>query len=78
MAGLHDLEDLFQPSCFCDFVTSKIIKPTVVSGNLQVGASWGCLCVCFAPSTSQIPVMCHREEAEPLSYLYHDAPALLY
>lgn len=63
--GLHDLEDLFQPSWFCDSVTSKIIKPMVVSRNLQVGASWGCRCVCFTLSTSQLPVMCHREEAEP-------------
>lgn len=77
-AGLHDLEDLFQPSWFCDSVTSKIIKPMVVSRNLQVGASQQCPCVCFTPSTSQLPATYHREEAEPLSYLYHDAPALLY
>lgn len=76
--GLDDLWDLFQPSWFCDSVTSKIIKPMLVSRSLQVGASWGCPCVCFSPSTGQLPVMCHREEAEPLSYLYRDAPALLY
>lgn len=76
--GLHDLEDLFQPSWFCDSVTSNIIKPMMVSRNLQVETSWGCPCLCLTLSTSQLPVMCHREEAEPLSYLYHDAPALLY